>query len=58
VAPAAPAGLDSEGWTIMRAVIDAIREALTGSADRKHADVLGFVLDAIRAHKAKVAIDN
>jgi hypothetical protein len=45
-----PKGLEPEDLAILRA----IKAALPNAGDREPAEVLQFVLDAVRAHEAKV----
>src|SRR5262245_61370310 len=45
-----PGGLDASDW----AIFQAIKQAVSDANQREPAEVLNFVLDAIRAHDAKV----
>jgi len=49
-----PGGLDSEDWASLQGVLTAVRQAFPDHADRKPEAVLNHVLEALRAHDAKV----
>jgi len=49
-----PAGLDPDDWTALQGVLTAVRQAFPDHADRKPEAVLEHVLEALRAHDAKV----
>jgi hypothetical protein len=49
-----PGGLDPDDWQIALAVFQAVRDALPDASKRPPGEVMAFVLEAIRAHDAKL----
>ena len=49
-----PGGLDADDWQLTREMLQAIRQAMPDANERKPGDVMTFVLEAIRAHNAKI----
>src|SRR5215813_4621766 len=49
-----PGNLDPADWSIAMSVFEAVKTALPNANERAPADVLNFVLEAIRAHDAKL----
>src|SRR5262249_39451891 len=49
-----PGGLAADDWTIVLEVMGAIKQSLPDANARRPGEVLEFVLDAIRAHDAKM----
>jgi len=47
-----PGGLEAEDWQLTIAVLDAVKTALPNAGQRQPAEVMAFVLDAVRAHNA------
>jgi hypothetical protein len=52
-----PGNLSAEDWSMMREVIEAVRQALPNAADRRPGAVLEHVLDALRQAQARVEKD-
>jgi len=48
-----PGNLDPENWSIVLEVMGAVKRALPDANQRPPAEVLNYVLDALRAHDAK-----
>jgi len=49
-----PGGLEPDDWQIALAVFQAVRDALPDASKRPPSEVMAFVLEAIRAHDAKL----
>jgi Family of unknown function (DUF5681) len=49
-----PGNLSMEEWQVVREVIAAVRQALPDAGSKPPGEVMSFVLDALRAHDAKV----
>jgi len=49
-----PGGLEPDDWQIALAVFQAVRDALPDASKRPPSEVMVFVLEAIRAHDAKL----
>lgn len=49
-----PGNLDPEDWQLAVSVFQAIKDALPDATRRQPGEVLAFVLEAIRAHDAKL----
>jgi hypothetical protein len=49
-----PGGLEPDDWQLMLGCLDAIRTAMPDASKRPAGEVMAFVLDALRAHDAKV----
>ena len=49
-----PGNLEADDWAIAVSVFQAIKEAMPSANQRSPSEVLSFVLDAIRAHDAKL----
>jgi Family of unknown function (DUF5681) len=49
-----PGGLQPDDWQIAMQVFEAVKTALPDASNRQPGEVLNFVLDAVRAHDAKL----
>ena len=48
-----PGGLDADTWSIATAVFSAVKDALPDAGKHQPAEVMNYVLEALRAHGAK-----
>src|SRR5262245_9260564 len=53
-----PGGLSPDDWSIAMGVFQAVKEALPDANSRAPGEVLNFVLDAIKAHRAPLIEDS
>jgi hypothetical protein len=49
-----PGGLERDEWQLARELFEAVKQALPDANKRPAGEVMQFVLDAIRAHSAKL----
>ena len=49
-----PGSLSVEDWQLMTQVLEGVKQALPGAGSRPPSEILGYVVEAIRAHSATV----
>jgi hypothetical protein len=52
-----PGGLDPDDWQLVTEVMGAIKQSLPDAGQRPPGEVMNYLLEAIRAHDAKLIED-